>query len=45
MRTLDDIARDTLGNQVLEIINLTAKIEALEEQLKKASSGPNPEPV
>lgn len=35
MRSIDQIVRDTIGNQAVEIIRLTRRIEELEEELAK----------
>lgn len=43
MRTVDNIIRDVLGNHVVQIIQLTARVEELEEQLKQAQA-PNASP-
>ncbi len=35
-RKIEDVIRDTLGNQLLEIARLMAEVEALSEQLAAA---------
>ncbi len=35
-RKIEDVIRDTLGNQLLEIARLMAEVEALTEQLAAA---------
>ncbi len=42
MRSIDQIVRDTLGNQAIEIIKLQAKIEELQEALKNAKRAEDP---
>lgn len=44
-RGIDEIVRDTLGNQAIEIIRLVAEIEALKEritELENANSASTP---
>ena len=44
-RTPDDIVKTIIGEQVIQIAVLTAKLESLEEQLKLTSDNRTKDPV
>jgi uncharacterized small protein (DUF1192 family) len=43
MRSVDQIVRDTIGNLNLEIVKLTAQVEALQAELNKKNADPAPD--